>query len=111
MEDEIPDSELAMTLLNRLPEDINSSISALDAVHIDETNFRWEHFKSRVLQEEQRINTCQALPLQSRRVQFYYPMTTLVLKGVTLEEEIDSVVIFAVKWVILKTNVGRSIHI
>ncbi len=52
----ISESEKAMALLNGLPDEYRALISALDAVDSDESEFKWEHVKSRVLQEEQRIS-------------------------------------------------------
>ncbi len=51
----ILDDEMAMTLLNGLPDEYRALISALDALDSDESSLNWEHVKSRVLQEEQRI--------------------------------------------------------
>ncbi len=51
----ISESEKAMALLNGLPDEYRALISALDAVDSDESELNWEHVKSRVLQEEQRI--------------------------------------------------------
>ncbi len=51
----ISESEKAMALLNGLPDEYRALISALDAVDSDESELQWEHVKSRVLQEEQRI--------------------------------------------------------
>ena len=52
---EISESEMAMALLNGLPDEYNALISALDALDSEETQLKWEHVKARVLQEEQRI--------------------------------------------------------
>ena len=51
----IYESEMAMALLNRLPEEYNARISALDAVDEDETKQNFEFIKYRVIQEEQSI--------------------------------------------------------
>ena len=51
----ISESEMAMALLNGLPEEYNALISALDAIDEDETKLNFEVIKSRVIQEEQRI--------------------------------------------------------
>ncbi len=51
----ISGSEMAMALLNGLPEDYNALISALDAIDEDETELDFEFIKSRIMQEEQRI--------------------------------------------------------
>ncbi len=53
---EISESEKAMALLNGLPEEYKSIITALDALDSKETELSWEHVKGRLLQEEQRIN-------------------------------------------------------
>ncbi len=49
------ESEKAMALLNGIPEEYRALISALEAVDSDESEQKWEHVNSRVLQEEQRI--------------------------------------------------------
>ena len=49
---------MAMALLNGLPDEFKSLISALDALDAldsDESELKWEHIETRVLQEEQRI--------------------------------------------------------
>ena len=51
----ISESEMAMALLNGLPEEYNALISALDAIDEDETKLRFEFIKARIMQEEQRI--------------------------------------------------------
>ena len=51
----ISESEIAMVLLNGLPEEYNALICALDAIDEDETKLKFEFIKSRVIQEEQRI--------------------------------------------------------
>lgn len=51
----ISESEKAMALLNGLPDEYRALICALDAVDSDESELSWDHVKSRVLQEEQRI--------------------------------------------------------
>ena len=51
----ISESEMAMALLNGLPDDYNALISALDAIDEDETKLKFEFIKSRIMQEEQRI--------------------------------------------------------
>lgn len=51
----IEDSEMAMALLCGLPESYDPLISALDAIGTEEDELEFEHVKSRVLQEEQRI--------------------------------------------------------
>ncbi len=56
MDVEISESEKAMALLNGLPEEYKSIITALDALDSEETELSWEHVKGRLLQEEQRIN-------------------------------------------------------
>jgi len=53
---EIPQNEMAMALLNGLPQEYHALISALDAVDDDDSELEWEFVKSRVMQEEQRIN-------------------------------------------------------
>lgn len=50
----IDDQEMAMTLLNGLPERFDGLISALDALGDDEKLFTFEFVKSRCQQEEQR---------------------------------------------------------
>ncbi len=52
----VSESEKAMALLNGLPEEYKSIITALDALDSKETELEWEHVKGRLLQEEQRIN-------------------------------------------------------
>ena len=52
----ISESEMAMALLNGLPEEYNALISALDAIDEDETKLKFEFIKSRVMQKEQRIS-------------------------------------------------------
>ena len=52
----ISESEMAMALLNGLPDEYHSLISALDTIDSDGRELSWDHVKSRVLQEEQRIN-------------------------------------------------------
>lgn len=52
----ISESEMAMALLNGLPEEYNALISALDAIDEDETKLKFEFIKSRIMQEEQRIS-------------------------------------------------------
>ena len=51
----ILESEMAMALLNGLPEEYNALISALDAIDENATKLKFEFIKSRVIQEEQRI--------------------------------------------------------
>ena len=53
----ISESEIAMALLNGLPEEYNVLISALDAIDEDETKLKFEFIKSRTMQEEQAIFT------------------------------------------------------
>ncbi len=53
---EIDDKEMAMAVLNGLPERFNNLISALDALGNENETFSLELVKSRLLQEEQRIN-------------------------------------------------------
>ena len=55
----ISESEMAMALLNGLPEDYSALISALDAIDEDETKLKFEFIKSRIMQEEQRIRCAQ----------------------------------------------------
>ncbi len=52
---DIPQCEMAMALLNGLPQEYNSLLSALDAVEDDDSELDRELVKSRVMQEEQRI--------------------------------------------------------
>ena len=51
----IPESEMAMAVLNSFPEEYNALISALDAIDEDEINLRFEFIKARIMQEEQRV--------------------------------------------------------
>ena len=51
----VDESEMAMALLNGLPDAFDSLISALDALHGEKDNLKFDFVKSRVLQEEQRI--------------------------------------------------------
>lgn len=50
----VEDSEMAMALLNGLPDRFDSLISALDAANIDEQKFTFDFVQSRCVQEEQR---------------------------------------------------------
>ena len=52
---EISEREMAMALLDGLPEEYNALISALEAIDEDETKPKFEFIKSRVIEEEQRI--------------------------------------------------------
>ncbi len=52
----ISGSEMAMALLNGLPEEYNALISALDAIDEDESELDFDFIKSRIMQEEQRIS-------------------------------------------------------
>ena len=52
---DIPEEEMAMALLNGLPDDYKALISAIDAAD-DSTQLRWDFVKSRIMQEEQRID-------------------------------------------------------
>ena len=52
----IIESEMATALLNGLPDEYHPLISALDTIDSDGSELSWDHVKSRVLQEEQRIN-------------------------------------------------------
>ena len=52
----VSESEMAMALPNGLPDEYHSLISALDTIGSDGHELSWAHVKSRVLQEEQRIN-------------------------------------------------------
>ena len=54
MEVTIDDQEMAMALLNGLPDRFDSLISALDALGNDDKLFTFEFVKSRCVQEEQR---------------------------------------------------------
>ena len=51
----VDESEMAMALLNGLPTACDSLISALDALHGQKDDLKFDFVKSRVLQEEQRI--------------------------------------------------------
>ena len=51
----ISESEMAMALLNGLPDEYRALISGLDTIDSNESELSWEHVKARVLQEEQRI--------------------------------------------------------
>jgi len=51
----IEDSEMAMTLLCGLPDPYDPLISALDAIGTEESVLEFDHVKSRIMQEEQRI--------------------------------------------------------
>lgn len=53
----IPECEMAMTLLNGLPDEYSKIITALDAVDTSESDLSWDHIKARILKEEQRIKT------------------------------------------------------
>jgi len=55
MDVNIDDSEMAMTLLCGLPDPYDPLISALDAIGTEETVLEFDHVKSRIMQEEQRI--------------------------------------------------------
>ena len=52
----ISESEMAMALLNGLPEEDDALSSALDAIDEDETKLKFEFIKFRIMQEEQRIS-------------------------------------------------------
>ena len=52
---DIPDSELAMALLNGLPEQYAPIITALDAIGDDDDSLSFDFVKARIMQEEQRI--------------------------------------------------------
>ena len=51
----VDESEMAMALLNGLPTAYDPLISALDALHGEKDDLKFDYVKSRVLQEEQRI--------------------------------------------------------
>jgi len=51
----INENEMAMAFLNGLPDPYDSLISALDAVGNEESKLEFDHVKSRVMQEEQRM--------------------------------------------------------
>lgn len=51
----IEDNEMAMALLNGLPDPFDPLISALDAIGNEGDDLEFDHVKSRVMQEEQRI--------------------------------------------------------
>eukprot|EP00171_Calliarthron_tuberculosum_P023184 IDg23184t1 len=53
---DIDDNEMAMALLNGLPDRFDSLISALDALGNEDKIFTFEFVKSRLLQEEQRAD-------------------------------------------------------
>ena len=53
---EIGESEIAMALLNGLPDEYSPLICALDALGSEESQLDFEFVKGRVMQEEQRIN-------------------------------------------------------
>ncbi len=52
----ISESEMAMGLLNGIPDDYRALISTLDALDREENELGWEHVKARILREEQQIN-------------------------------------------------------
>ena len=52
----IEDSEMAMAMLNGLPEAYDPLISALDAISGEDDDLKFDYVKSRVIQEEQRID-------------------------------------------------------
>lgn len=52
----IDDKEMAMAVLNGLPECCETLIVALDALGLDDKSFPYDLVKSRLLQEEQRMN-------------------------------------------------------
>ena len=64
---DISESEMSMALLNGLPEEYKSIITALDA--LNETELDWEHVKARLLQEEQRINMRNKTALEKSEAQ------------------------------------------
>ncbi len=51
----IDEAEMAMALLNGLPDQYHPSVSALDALGSEDSNLCFDFIKSRVMQEEQRI--------------------------------------------------------
>ena len=59
---DIDNSEMAMAMLNGLPELYDPLISALDAIYGESSSLDFDIVKSRAIQEEQRIQirTCQA---------------------------------------------------
>ncbi len=52
----IDDAEMAMAMLNGLPEAYDPLISALDAISGEDETLKFDYVKSRVMQEEQRID-------------------------------------------------------
>lgn len=54
---DIDESEMAMAMLNGLPEAYDPLISAIDAIHGEDEKLKFDYVKSRIIQEEQRINT------------------------------------------------------
>ena len=52
----LDESETSMALLNGLPEAYDSLISALDAIHGEDDTLELDTVKSRVLQEQQRVD-------------------------------------------------------
>ena len=52
----IDESEMAMALLNGLPDQYNSLISALDAIGNEDDKLEFDHVKARIMQEEQRMS-------------------------------------------------------
>ncbi len=62
---EIDDNKMTMPVLNGLPEQFNSLISALDALRNEDETVSLDFVKNFILQEEQRIELrTQATPLQ-----------------------------------------------
>ena len=56
MDVSINDAEMAMAMLNGLPEAYDPLISALDAISGEDETLKFDYVKSRVMQEEQRID-------------------------------------------------------
>ncbi len=52
----IDESEVAMAMLNGLPEAYDPLISAIDAISGEDDKLQFDYVKSRIIQEEQRIN-------------------------------------------------------
>ncbi len=54
----ISESELAIAILNGLPDYYRALISSLETLYSNRNELIWQHVKARVPQEEQHINMC-----------------------------------------------------
>ncbi len=104
----ISESEMAMALLNGLPEEYNALISALDAIDEDETKLNFEFIKSRIIQEEQRIKMRTKSAQKRLRLPLYWLRNRIRMVG---GRDVVHIAIIADIWAMLSQNVGLSSHI